>query len=153
MEDQTTCNGNNKSVREPQGQRPRCDEYGDYTNPWKLDCAATSSFVGKQTGILKRKKSRKWIWCNGSQWWQNNTARRRTCTIWCPRSSSPCCIFRKHAKCTPRCRPPTSKSQMLNYSWHTISESYWQEDGKSNPHSRVQTMLSNLGCLSLPGTP
>ena len=31
------------------------DEYGDYTKPWKLDCAATSTFVGQQTGILKRK--------------------------------------------------------------------------------------------------
>jgi len=28
------------------------DEYGDYTNPWKLDCATTSNFAGKQTGIL-----------------------------------------------------------------------------------------------------
>ena len=33
------------------------DEYGDYTNPWKLDCATNISFVGKQTGILKQKKS------------------------------------------------------------------------------------------------
>jgi len=32
------------------------DEYGDYTTPWKLDCAATSTFAGQQTGILKRKK-------------------------------------------------------------------------------------------------
>ena len=32
------------------------DEYGDYTTPWKLDCAATSTFSGQQTGILKRKK-------------------------------------------------------------------------------------------------
>jgi len=32
------------------------DEYGDYTTPWKLDCAATSTFAGKHTGILKRKK-------------------------------------------------------------------------------------------------
>ena len=31
-------------------------EYGDYTNPQKLDCAATHYFVGKQTRILKRKK-------------------------------------------------------------------------------------------------
>ena len=32
------------------------DEYGDYTSPWKLDCPATHNFVGKQTGILKRRK-------------------------------------------------------------------------------------------------
>jgi len=25
------------------------DEYGDYTNPCKLDCVATNNFVGKQT--------------------------------------------------------------------------------------------------------
>ena len=35
------------------------DEYGDYTTPWKLDCAATSTFSGQQTGILKRKKVKK----------------------------------------------------------------------------------------------
>ena len=34
------------------------DEYGDFTSPWKLDCAATRSFVGKQTGIRKRKTIR-----------------------------------------------------------------------------------------------
>ena len=32
------------------------DEYGDYTQPWKLDSAATSSFAGKKTGIRKRRK-------------------------------------------------------------------------------------------------
>ena len=32
------------------------DECGNYTNRWKIDCAATSSFVGKQTGIKKCKK-------------------------------------------------------------------------------------------------
>ena len=26
------------------------DEYGDYTTPLKLDCAATSTFSGQQTG-------------------------------------------------------------------------------------------------------
>ena len=31
------------------------DEYGDYTKPWKLDCAATHNVLGEQTGILKRK--------------------------------------------------------------------------------------------------
>ena len=31
------------------------DEYGDYTKPWKLDCAATGYFAGEHTGILKRK--------------------------------------------------------------------------------------------------
>ena len=35
------------------------NEYGDYTTPWKLDCAATNNFVGKQTGILRRKKVKK----------------------------------------------------------------------------------------------
>ena len=33
------------------------DEYGDYTNPWKLHCAATSNFAGEQTGILRQKKT------------------------------------------------------------------------------------------------
>ena len=36
------------------------DKYGDYTNPWKLDCGATTDhFAGKRSGVRKRKNVKK----------------------------------------------------------------------------------------------